>query len=396
MRATPRAASIGCAGSLRGLFDPNDWRLVQDDSIGIRYLPLTTDGSRRVGTRERVLDVAGRRPSCLTIGHEHAGDAGAARRATSRAVGVEYRRGTRLYRAHARPGDGDGERGEVRASREVVLAGGAFNSPQLLMLSGIGPPDELQRVGIPVRVPLPGVGANLQDRYEVSVVSEMDFPEWDIYEGATFQPGDAAHQRWKSHRNGPLRHQRRGAHGVHALERRERCPICSAWGWSPASTATRPGTRRGWAWSANYLTWVILKAHTKNAAGRVTLRSADPRDMPVVNFRQFVDGGDDDRGRRDRRRALRPRAQRAAPRRRRRAARDPAGQPRAVRGRASRSRALQRVGAPRLRHVRDRRQLDRCGARQPVPGPRHTSACASSTPRFSREFQGFSSPARST
>jgi choline dehydrogenase len=57
---------------------------------------------------------------------------------------------------------GDGE-AEAQARREVILAAGAFNSPQLLMLSGIGPAEELRRHGIPVRVDLPGVGENLQD-----------------------------------------------------------------------------------------------------------------------------------------------------------------------------------------------------------------------------------------
>ena len=57
--------------------------------------------------------------------------------------------------------------------REVILAGGAFNTPQLLMLSGIGPRDELERHGIAVRVDLPGVGRNLQDRYEIGVVNRM-------------------------------------------------------------------------------------------------------------------------------------------------------------------------------------------------------------------------------
>ena len=52
---------------------------------------------------------------------------------------------------------------QVTATREVVLAGGAINTPQLLMLSGIGPAEHLAEHGIPVRVDAPGVGANLQD-----------------------------------------------------------------------------------------------------------------------------------------------------------------------------------------------------------------------------------------
>jgi 4-pyridoxate dehydrogenase len=67
----------------------------------------------------------------------------------ARAVGVEYRQHGRLQTA--------------RAAREVILAGGAVNSPQTLMLSGIGDPDELARHDIKPLVALRGVGANLQD-----------------------------------------------------------------------------------------------------------------------------------------------------------------------------------------------------------------------------------------
>ncbi len=80
---------------------------------------------------------------------------------TNRAIGIEYRKGERLYRAHARPSDQPGELRQIYASREVILAGGAFNSPQLLMLSGVGPRDVLESNNIPVRVELPGVGKNL-------------------------------------------------------------------------------------------------------------------------------------------------------------------------------------------------------------------------------------------
>ena len=69
-----------------------------------------------------------------------------------RAVGIRYRHGGRECAA--------------KAGREVILAGGPVNSPQLLMLSGIGPAAELARHGIPVLHDLPGVGENLQDHLE--------------------------------------------------------------------------------------------------------------------------------------------------------------------------------------------------------------------------------------
>jgi choline dehydrogenase len=58
---------------------------------------------------------------------------------------------------------------QLRASREVILCGGAINSPQLLQLSGIGHPDHLRKAGVDVRVALPGVGENLQDHLETYV-----------------------------------------------------------------------------------------------------------------------------------------------------------------------------------------------------------------------------------
>jgi choline dehydrogenase len=72
-----------------------------------------------------------------------------------RAIGVEVAHGAGARR--------------IRARREVILCGGAINSPQLLMLSGIGPADHLGQHGIPVIQDLPGVGANLQDHLEVYI-----------------------------------------------------------------------------------------------------------------------------------------------------------------------------------------------------------------------------------
>jgi choline dehydrogenase len=72
-----------------------------------------------------------------------------------RAVGVQYLQGGRAH--------------EARASAEIILAAGSFQSPQLLMLSGVGPREELARHGIPVVHELPGVGQNLQDHLDVIV-----------------------------------------------------------------------------------------------------------------------------------------------------------------------------------------------------------------------------------
>lgn len=79
-----------------------------------------------------------------------------------RAVGVEFSRGGRIETA--------------RAKREVIVSGGAINSPQILMLSGIGNADELRKLGIPVVQDLPGVGENLQDHIEAYVQYECTKP----------------------------------------------------------------------------------------------------------------------------------------------------------------------------------------------------------------------------
>ncbi|MBS0576551.1 MAG: choline dehydrogenase [Proteobacteria bacterium] len=75
-----------------------------------------------------------------------------------------------LFAGHRATGVEWAERGQpmqARARREVLLSGGALNSPQLLMLSGIGSADALRRHGIEVRADLPGVGANLQDHLDI-------------------------------------------------------------------------------------------------------------------------------------------------------------------------------------------------------------------------------------
>jgi choline dehydrogenase-like flavoprotein len=66
--------------------------------------------------------------------------------------------------------------GTALARKEVIISAGTFNTPQLLKLSGIGPADELHNLGIPLVVDLPGVGQNLQDRYENGVIVNLTNP----------------------------------------------------------------------------------------------------------------------------------------------------------------------------------------------------------------------------
>ncbi len=272
--------------------DPNDWRLVQQDAIGSRYLPLTTRRHARVGSREHLLQTACDHPNLkielAALATKVLFDE------KNRASGVEYLHGERLYRACSRPSEESGELRQIHASREVILAGGAFNTPQLLMLSGIGPRDALERHGINVRVDLPGVGKNLQDRYEVSVVNRMNFRQWHVYKGADFSSGDPQFRQWQRCRSGVY------ATNGSVLSVFKRSPLaqgppdlfCMA-----LLTNFRgyfPQYSHSFRKDLNYLTWVVLKAHTKNRAGEVTLRSSDPRDVPRINFRYFEEGGDQD------------------------------------------------------------------------------------------------------
>ncbi|MGE3177376.1 MAG: GMC family oxidoreductase N-terminal domain-containing protein, partial [Vicinamibacterales bacterium] len=122
---------------LESQLDPNDWRVVKDDAIGLRYTPLTTKGGKRMGTRERVLEVQKKHPDRLKV-QLHALATRVLFDERNHAIGVEYQSGEALYGAHAQPSAAPGSVKQVFAAREVILAGGAFNTPQLLMLSGIG------------------------------------------------------------------------------------------------------------------------------------------------------------------------------------------------------------------------------------------------------------------
>jgi choline dehydrogenase-like flavoprotein len=105
-----------------------------------------------------------------------------------RAVGIEY-----LQNGQARA---------ARATRDIVLSGGSYNSPQLLMLSGIGPADELKALGIEPVLDLPGVGKNLQDHFTVMVEHKRK-PVFPFDKLLRFDRMALAVMRWTLFRDGP-------------------------------------------------------------------------------------------------------------------------------------------------------------------------------------------------
>ena len=278
---------------LKSAADPNDLDRIDDNAEGLVYTPLTTQNGRRIGTRERVLETARRYPDCLTVEL----DALATRVLfddQNRATGIEYLKGERLYRAHATPSDSQGIRRRVQAKHEVILAGGAFNTPQLLMLSGIGPADELARAGIPQRVALDGVGRNLQDRYEVAVVNRMAVDCWESLTDCRYESGDPLWREWQDTGKGLYSTNGAALGVIRRSSPDKKLPDLFCMALLGRFAGYYPGYAADLARSRNHLSWAVLKAHTANATGRVRLASADPRDRPLIEFNYFKQGGDDD------------------------------------------------------------------------------------------------------
>lgn len=322
--------------------DPNDLNTRRRNPEGVFLIPTgieSGDGhgedgkpllGRRVSVREHLLRTQAKHPDRLIIRQgahvtrvvfskqeDHEG-----KERPPRAIGIETVEGEHLYEASPLRRKAPTDRIYYYARSEVILCGGAFNTPQLLMLSGIGDNTHLADHGIegprdaedkPVSgvVHLPGVGSNLQDRYEVSVISELD-KEFVSLDGVSFAPGDD---------RDPVRRQwLQDACGLYATNGGALAVIrrsCAArkdedepepdlfifgvpaafrgyyWGWSrelfrPTMDASRE--------QRNLWSWVILKAYTRNNGGTVTLRSGSPFDCPQICFHSFDENALDSEG----------------------------------------------------------------------------------------------------
>lgn len=176
-----------------------------------------------------------------------------------RATGVEY-----VLR---------GSRHQVRGVREVILCAGAVASPQLLLLSGVGPPAQLERLGIPVVAALPGVGENLQDHLAVAL--RWTCPQPVTLDGAGTR-GNALRYWWR--KQGPLASNliEAGAY----LKTGKDAAACDL----EILFAPLYSLERGLARPAEHFGFTLLAALVEpKSRGRITLKSRDPLDAPAID-----------------------------------------------------------------------------------------------------------------
>src|SRR5262245_41577970 len=152
------------AGREVGLPYNHDFNGISQDGIGT-YQVTQVKGKRCSAADAFLRPILGR-PNLTVLTHACATKI---RVSHGRATGIEFLQGTCVRLAHA--------------TTEVIVSGGAINSPKLLLLSGVGPAADLRRLGIPVVHDLPGVGKNLHDHLNVQVIARCTRPitydHWD-------------------------------------------------------------------------------------------------------------------------------------------------------------------------------------------------------------------------
>ena len=192
-----------------------------------------------------------------------------------RAVGVEY--------------EIDGVRRTARCRREVIISGGAFNSPHLLMLSGIGPAAELAEHGIETIANSPGVGRNLSEHANVSL-------EWDAKSPVTFLKHLRFDKlmlstlRWAALGTGPLATQLNSCNIVVRTR-----PDYDRPDLQVMANPIRFDARIWFPWFTerqSHVFWAGLVALHPRSRGWVRLKSADPHALPRVQLNLMTDPAD--------------------------------------------------------------------------------------------------------
>ncbi|TLD03757.1 uncharacterized protein PgNI_11573 [Pyricularia grisea] len=190
-----------------------------------------------------------------------------------RAVGVEYLEGASLYRADLRHaadgGNSTGTKKTVMARREVIVSGGAFNSPQILMLSGVGPREHLESFNISVVADVPGVGQNLMDNQEMPIVGS-----------GSAGTGTAGVAMVKS---------KHPAHGERDMFLMGGPGFLFRGFWPSENTVGDLPPE-----PSNVYGVSMVKGSSVNDKGWVKLRSADPQEPPEINFNHYAEGSEPD------------------------------------------------------------------------------------------------------
>jgi choline dehydrogenase len=331
-------------GRTSAALDPNHWETMRQRPEGVFRIPcaISPDGVRS-GPRARMLGLKadkahGRRLHLLTgvcvtevlLENDVDGTVVGGLPAEWRATGVRCLPRPHVYEADPNAALHDGWQQalvNLYCRREVILCGGTFNTPQLLMLSGIGPASHLSEpgIGLPKRVDLPGVGQNLQDRYEVPIIATVA-DRFRTLDGLSLSSRDPDPQltRWGARPGRPA--YSRGLYatngGLVAIVVRsgqeDASPdlfIFALAGYFPGYFVnwSKPGSlvglrrdgRNGPAdpapfglWSLappdrvaaaprRALTWLVLKARTRHHHGEVRLLCGHPFRRPHINFRSF-------------------------------------------------------------------------------------------------------------
>ena len=235
---------------------------------GVGPMDRTTRAGRRWSTARGYLAAAAGRPN-LTI--ETGAFAQSILLDGRRAAGIAYQR--------------NGEAQSAQAEREVILAGGAINSPQLLQVSGIGPADHLRAIGVVPRHDLPGVGANLNDHPDVVIQHRCTQP-------VSLYPVTRAPRKWLA----GLQWFLAGTGAAASNHFEAGAFIRSRPGIEHPDLqltfmplAVKPGTVESVAGHAFQVHLDLMRPHSR---GSVMARAADPRVPPAIRFNYMADPRD--------------------------------------------------------------------------------------------------------
>jgi choline dehydrogenase len=221
----------------------------------------------------------------------------------NKAVGVNYMVGKSLYKAdqqYNKTNVKNAKRKKAFAKKEVIVSGGSYNTPQLLMLSGIGPAKQLNAFDIPIRVRNKYIGTNLQDRYEVAINMEMK-NVWKFFTTCTFtfDSSDPCYVKYLTDRGSAsiyssnaviISSAHKSAYANSLTDAPPDLVVFEATAFFDGYKPNYPTLNA--AFTPNNAVVLPLMAHTINNAGTVTLTSTDPTDMPDIRFRYFEEGSD--------------------------------------------------------------------------------------------------------